>query len=158
MKQRVSFRLNLRAMFYIDSKWLKCRHQNGASLKGIACDCTGLITGIYADRGLVIPVETGYSAFWFTKKGCPELMLPYLEKYFERADEPEEGCCISYRFGRSSYAHLSLYLGEGLIIHCNADFGVEIIRREELLDRESGIWRLKCQYLEKITSQPEPNN
>lgn len=149
---------NLLAMFYIDSEWLKCRHQNGTSVKGIACDCTGLITGIYADMGLVIPVDTDYSAFWFTKKGCTELMLPYFEKYFDRVDEPEEGCCISYRFGRASYSHIALYLGDGKIIHCNADFGVEVINREELMDRESGIWRLKCQYLEKLKLLQEPNS
>ena len=132
-------------MYYIKSldEWLKCKHQNGASIKGAACDCTGLITGIYAEKGIIIPVNYSYTAFWFMKKGCQELMLPYLEKYFDRVQSLQEGDCISYRFGRAQYAHIALYLGEGKIIHCDATFGVEIINQEELIDRESGYWRLK---------------
>lgn len=132
-------------MYYIKSlnEWLKCKHQNGTNMRGVACDCTGLITGIYADKGIIIPVDFNYDAFWYMRKGCKELMLPYLEKHFERVSTLDEGDCITYRFGRAQYAHIAMYLGEGKIIHCNADFGVEIINKEELTDRESGYWRLK---------------
>lgn len=140
-------------MFSINYSWLACRYQNGTSLRGVACDCTGLILGLYADRGVRLPVNYNYSAYWYMKKNCNELMLPYLERFFDRVETLEEGDCISYKFGRSGYAHLALYLdkADNKIIHCSADFGVEIIRREQLQDRETGFWRLKWQYLEKLT-------
>lgn len=130
-------------MFYINSDWLKCKHQNGTSIRGVACDCTGLITGILKDNGIHIDVECNYNAYWYTKRGCKELMLPYLEKYFYRVDTLQAGDCISYRFGRAEHSHIAMYLGDGMLIHCNADFGVEIIHREELEHRESAFWRLK---------------
>lgn len=133
-------------MFYINSEWLKCKHQNGTSIRGVACDCTGLITGILADNGVKIDVDMNYSAFWYTRKGCAEIMLPYLEKYFEKVSKPKDGDLITYHFGRAKYAHISMCIGEGKIIHCNADFGVEIIHKEELEHRESGYWRLKDVY------------
>ena len=138
-------------MYYIEhlDEWLKCKHQNGTSVRGVACDCTGLVTGIYAEKGINITVNLNYGAFWYMKKGCEELLLPYLEKYCNKVDELQEGDCISYKFGRSKYAHLSIYLGDGKIIHCNADFGVEIINKGELADRETGFWRLKDGFIQK---------
>ena len=130
-------------MYYIDSDWLKCKHQNGTKLKGVACDCTSLIVGILADNGISIDVDYNYNAFWYTRKGCTELMLPYMEKYFDKVDTPIPGDCITYQFGRAKYSHISMYIGDGKIIHCNADFGVEVIHREELKNRESGFWRVK---------------
>lgn len=126
-------------------EWLGTSHQNGCSMRGVACDCTGLMTGIYKDLGIIdIPVTYNYGAFWYLKKGCNELVLPYLEEYFQRVDSLEPGDLISYRFGRAQYAHVAMYLGEGRIIHCNADFGTEIIHKIEIENRESGYWRLKC--------------
>lgn len=112
-------------------------------MRGVACDCTGLITGILEDNGIHIDVDNNYNAFWYTKKGCGELMLPYMEKYFNRVDSLQAGDCITYRFGRAKYSHIGMYLGDGKVIHCHADFGVEIINKEELETRESGYWRVK---------------
>lgn len=131
----------------IANSWVGTPHQNACSLRGTACDCTGLITGIYRDLGVAdIPVDYNYTAFWYTKKGCNELLLPYLEKYCVRVDTLEPGDIIAYRFGRSVCAHVSMYLGDDRIIHCNADFGTEIINILELKNRESGYWRLKCLF------------
>lgn len=112
-------------------------------MRGIACDCTGLIVGILHDNGVDLDVKYDYDAFWYLKKDHQEKMLPYLEKYFYRVETLKPGDLISYRFGRSNFAHISMYLENDKIIHCHADFGVEIVNRKELEDRETSFWRLK---------------
>lgn len=129
----------------VANTWVGTRHQNGCSLRGVACDCTGLLTGIYRDLGVIdIKVDYNYSAFWYLKKGCRELLLSYLEQYFYRVDVLQPGDVIGYRVGRSECAHVAMYLGHGRLIHCSADFGTEIINKPEMETRESGYWRLKC--------------
>ena len=126
-------------------------HINGAMIKGAGVDCCTLPVMIYKELGLQdIPIEFGYSADWFCKKECKELLLPYLEKHFYRVNELQPLDLVSYRWGRSEYAHLSMYLGNNLFIHAEADNGVEIVNKENPYfydakgnSRVSGMWRLK---------------
>lgn len=126
-------------------------HINGAQIKGAGCDCCTLPVMIYKELGLAdIPIKKGYPADWFCQKDCKEILLPYLEKYFYRVEEIKELDLVSYSWGRSSYAHISMYLGNGLYIHASADAGAEIVDENEPYfydakgrSRVTGIWRLK---------------
>ena len=126
-------------------------HINGANVKGAGLDCCTLITNIYKEMGWAdIPMEFGYSGDWYCQKDCKELVLAYLTKYCYEVDELQPGDVISYRWGHSNYAHLSMYIGNGCIIHCSADNGTCITDLDDplLLDakgrsRATGFWRLK---------------
>lgn len=121
-------------------------HINGGDIKGAGLDCCTLITHLIAEhKGVNIPVEFGYSGDWFCRKNCREILLPYLERHFERVAALEPGDVISYKWGRSQYAHLAMYLGNNLVIHCKAEEGVEItdINNPLFNDRTTGVWRLK---------------
>lgn len=134
------------ALSYVGTPYI-----NGANVKGAGLDCCTLITNIYQEMGWAdIPMEFGYSGDWYCQKNCKELVLAYLTKYCYEVDELQPGDVISYRWGRSNYAHLAMYIGNGCIIHCSADNGTCITDLDEpaLLDakgrsRATGYWRLK---------------
>ena len=140
--------MNLRE---IAKTYIGTPHRNGGDLKGVALDCCSLITHLYQEAGYgKIPITFGYSNNWFCKQHTEELMLPYLEKYFYRKEKAEIGDCITYRWGRAEYAHISMVIDDGIVIHCDADDGVEItdIDSPKFFDkngrsRVSGIWGMK---------------
>lgn len=91
-----------------------------------------------------------YSADWYCRRNCKEILLPYLEKYFDKVASLLPGDLVSYRWGYSSYAHLSIYLGNRKFAHCDADDGCCITGADEPKfwdalgrSRITGYWRLK---------------
>lgn len=138
-------RLNSLALEYIGTP-----HVNGGNIKGAGLDCSTLPANFFRELGYGdFEIMFGYSGDWYCKRDCEELLLPYLERYCERIDEPEPGDIISYRWGRAQYAHLAIYLGDKRILHCQARSGVEItdIDAPYLFDakgnsRVTGYWRV----------------
>lgn len=126
-------------------------HVNGGMVKGAGVDCCTLPVMIYRELGLAeIPVKVGYSADWFCRKDCEEILHGYLVKYFNSVAELRQGDLISYAWGRAKYAHLSMFLGNGRVLHCQADVGVEItdFNNPYFLygngkSRITGYWRLR---------------
>ena len=113
-------RLNSLALEYIGTP-----HVNGGNIKGAGLDCSTLPANFFRELGYGdFEIMFGYSGDWYCKRDCEELLLPYLERYCERIDEPEPGDIISYRWGRAQYAHLAIYLGDKRILHCQARSGV----------------------------------
>ena len=60
------------------------------------------------------------------------------------------GDVISYRWGRAEYAHLAVYLGDNVVVHCRAASGVEFVEADAPCfydsrgrSRISGFWRVK---------------
>lgn len=135
--------------------YLHTPHMNGTAMKGAGVDCCTLIMLILQEAGYgTIPITFGYSQDWFIKKDCEELILPYLIRYFDLIDDGsiKDGDILSYRWGRSEYAHLSMVIDaeRQLVIHCDADAGVEITEMSDTKfkdkanqSRLTGVWRLK---------------
>lgn len=126
--------------------YLGTPHINGGNIKGAGLDCCTLIAAMAKEtKDRDVHIEFGYSGDWFCKKECKEILLPYLEDYCYRVAELKPGDIISYKWGRAQYAHLSMYLGNGLVIHSRAEHGTEITERSNpiFFNRETGIWRLK---------------
>lgn len=126
-------------------------HINGGNVKGAGLDCCTLITHIYKEMGWAdVTMQFGYSCDWYCQKEHREYVLTYLLKYCDKVETLAEGDLISYRWGRSDFAHIAIYLGDNRIIHCDADEGVEItdVSDPKLVDakgnsRATGYWRLK---------------
>ena len=126
-------------------------HINGGNIKGAGMDCCTLPASIYHEvLGFNAEINFGYSGDWYLRKHCEEILLPYLEKYCEKVMTLEPGDTISFRFGHAFYAHLAVYLGDNVVIHCSADFGTEVtdLNNPVFYDgagrsRISGYWRLK---------------
>lgn len=135
----------------ISKTYVGTPHINGGNVKGAGLDCCTLVTNIYKDMGWIdVSIPFFYSGDWYCQKEHREYVLAYLKEYCKKVDALQEGDIISYRWGRSDFAHLAIYLGDGRIIHCAADAGVEItdINDPKLIDakgnsRATGYWRLK---------------
>lgn len=125
-------------------------HVNGGNIKGAGLDCSTLPAHFFQELGYGnFEIMFGYSGDWYCRKDCEEKLLPYLEKYCERVFTLEPGDIISYRWGRAQYAHLAIYLGDNMILHCKAMSGVEItdVNAPYFTDgkgrsRETGYWRV----------------
>lgn len=130
-------------------------HHNGGMVKGIGLDCCTFPVLLFKELGVAnIEVTTGYSADWFCSNVGGELLEPYLDQYFIRVENLLPGDVISYRWGRSQWAHIAVYLGEvndrEMVVHCSADDGVCFAERGSCCfidkkgeSRETGFWRLK---------------
>ena len=126
-------------------------HVNGGNIKGAGLDCCTLPAKIFQELGhKEFEIMFGYSGDWFCKKGCEELLLPYLEKYCDRIEQLMPGDVISYRWARAQYAHLAVYLGDNKVVHCMARTGLEItdiwnpyFYDSKGISRVTGYWRLK---------------
>lgn len=130
--------------------YLGTPHVNGGNIRGAGVDCCTLITGIYRDAGIIdIDFERDYPVDWFCRRDCKELILPHLERHFERVQDLKVGDVISFSWGRSKYAHLALYLGDNTVIHSVAGEGVELTDLENPYfyysrgTRATAVWRLK---------------
>lgn len=140
-------------LYEIALSYVGTPHHNGGNVKGAGLDCSTLMTNIHEEAtGIHTPVVFDYQSDWYCKRDHEELLLKYLEEYCYPIEESElrAGDMISYRWGRSDYAHVSMYLGKNKIIHCSADNGTELLYRDtELLQdrkgqqRETGYWRWK---------------
>lgn len=126
-------------------------HVNGGNIKGAGLDCCTLPANFLYEAGEAkIDIVFGYSYDWYCKRDCEEILLPYLEKYFERVSDLKEGDIISYRWGRANYAHLAINLGDNMLLHCRATHGVEISESNAPCfydamgrSRVTGYWRIK---------------
>lgn len=126
-------------------------HVNACDIKGVGLDCCTLPAKVLGETyGINFVINLNYPADWYCRRGCEEILLPYLRMYCDQIRELEEGAILSYEWARAKYAHLALYLGEGEVIHSNADTGVEITSVNSSCflhpsgkSRLTGIWRLK---------------
>lgn len=145
------------SLYEIALTYVGTPHINGGNVKGAGLDCCTLVTSIYKEwLGVDIPISFGYSSDWFCKQNCEEMVLPYLEKYFEPVHTLKEGDLISYKWGRSNCAHLSMYLESNTVIHSQVDIGTEITDLENPYffyangkTRATGIWRLKNEFIQR---------
>ena len=143
--------MDTKTLYELAKTYLDTPHVNGGDIKGAGLDCCTLVTNYYAELGhKKIEVIFGYSADWYCQRGCKEILLPYLGKHFEQVENLCPGDLISYRWGHSKYAHLAIYLGNMLVLHCDADDGTTItdIDAPKFYDalgksRITGYWRLK---------------
>jgi len=133
---------------YIGTPWV-----NGGNVKGAGLDCSTLPSNFFHDLGYgEFYLPHGYPGDWFCRKDCKELILDGLEQYCIRIDAPEPGDIISYRWGRSVCAHLSIYMGDNHVLHCSAIRGVEITDYDNPYfydakgnSRITGFWRVMKQ-------------
>lgn len=140
----------------ISKSFLGTPHINGAMVKGAGVDCCTLPILIYKELGLLnIEESMSYSCDWFCKKNCEEILLPYLNKYCNSVEDLQPADLVSFRWGRSNFAHLAMYIGDGKFIHSNANNGVEIVSADcpyffdkQGYTRITGYWRLKNEFSE----------
>ena len=96
--------------------WIGTPYQHQASLKGVGCDCIGLVRGVWrAVYGAEPCVLPAYSPDW-AEVGGADWLIAGLSAYFEPGDEARAGDVIAFRMKPGAVAkHVAiLSAGEGI--------------------------------------------
>ena len=105
-------------------QWIGTRWQHQASLKGVACDCVGLIRGVYRElTGINIEVPIDYPATWHLFKEEPWLYTE-CQKYLREIPLQEEkaGDVLVFKMRPRFVAHHCGFLTkEDTLIHAFAE-------------------------------------
>lgn len=125
--------------------WLRTPYHHHARIKGIGVDCAQILLAVYCDAlGLVKPLDVGvYSTQWHLHRS-EELYLQWLAHAgAEPVQAPAPGDICMFRFGRT-FSHSGIYVGDGLVVHAYAEWGVieSGIAEEPLASREVQHWTL----------------
>ena len=116
--------------------WLGTPYRHQASLKGVGCDCLGLLRGVWREVcGDEPPRIPHYRADWRDVRGAVDLMVLAEALLLPAGPEPEAGQIVLFRLHRSlPPKHCGILVAPGRFVHAQERFGVI----ETTLDR---TWR-----------------
>lgn len=109
--------------------WLGTPYRHQASVRGIGCDCLGLIRGIWRSRhGAEPEALPGYTADW-SEPGHDERLLEAAVRHLLPASAPAPGDVLVFRMRRGSVAkHMGIAAvspaGAPTFIHAYSGKGV----------------------------------
>lgn len=97
--------------------WLGTPFHWGASVRGVGCDCKGLIAGVARDLGRAEAASVeALACDYGTGRFTPERLRAGLARLFDPADEPEPGDVLLLKVAGKAQ-HLAIYAGNGRMIH-----------------------------------------
>ena len=106
--------------------WLGTPWRHQASVRGLGCDCAGLIRGVGNELGLMDCREGAPGTEEFAGYGRqpePRRMLRALDRFMvRRRGEPHPGDVLLMRFDRDPQ-HLAILTDEGTIVHALSTIG-----------------------------------
>lgn len=100
-------------------EWIGTPFHWGASVKGVGCDCRGLIAGVARECGRSEAGE--WEATWkgYGQKAPAAKLRDGLARLFDPVADMEPGDILLLRIGRTPQ-HLAIYAGDGRMIHTYA--------------------------------------
>jgi len=108
--------------------WIGTPYRHQASLKGVGCDCLGLIRGIWREIYGEEPEDPGpYTPDWAERSGIERLAEASLRHFGAPIAHGEQrpGDVLLFRFRPGTAAkHLGILAGEGRFIHAYEQAGV----------------------------------
>lgn len=126
--------------------WVGTPYKDGHSLKGIGCDCVGLLEGLWLSiKGGVPDEERRTARDWHIME--PNALSDVANRYLTKIDDPEPGALVVLSYGRSGAANHCGVLGENTLIHASNARAlgrgrvVEVPFSEPLKRRVFGYWR-----------------
>ena len=129
--------------------WLGTPHHDQASVKGVGCDCAGLVAGVARECGMVELGRDLIDAMHsYNPTKIDEALLKIgLGRHCDRIKAIEPGAVLLWKVGRPLKAqHLAIASDGGRMIHCWGKGPNKVIEvpigqgRMELLD---SIWRFR---------------
>lgn len=124
-------------------QWLGTPFKWEASVKGVGCDCRGLLTGIARDCGRAEANEIEALVVGYSRKIDEAELLAGLDRLFDRVSEMEPGDIIAFRI-RGKVQHLAICSEPGRMIHAYSGDPacvVEVPLRSFWQRRIAGVWR-----------------
>lgn len=117
-------------------QWIGCKWIHQACVRGVACDCVGLVRGVHEQlTGDAFVGDYDYPATWHLFKE-DEKLYQECRKYLDEIPVTKAGAGDILLFGfreRFPAHHLAILTGDGTIIHSYMDVGavVETAYNEE---------------------------
>ena len=103
--------------------WLGTKWQHQASLKNIACDCVGLIRGIYENlTGTKANITTNYPATWYLFKK-EEWLYKEAKQHLNEIDikNTKPGDVLVFGFYKHPASHVGILIDQTIFIHSYQD-------------------------------------
>lgn len=132
-------------MIKVARAWLGTPYIHQASLKGVGCDCLGLIRGVWREVEGTEPEKTpAYSSSW-AETGKQELLLNVANSHFKPVITSMRmpGDLIVFRIRPNAVAkHCGIMSGPGSFIHAyDGNIVVECRLTKFWVDRIAGVFR-----------------
>jgi NlpC/P60 family putative phage cell wall peptidase len=98
--------------------WAGTPYRHQGSLKGVGCDCLGLIRGVWRDLyGIEPETLRPYTMDW-AETAANDPLMDAAGRHFVRSDALEPGCLILFRWkAGTAVKHCGIYLGEDRFLH-----------------------------------------
>lgn len=121
--------------------WIGTPFEHQAHLKGVACDCAGMVGGV------AVALELVPSDFWerdfaphagYSRRPSNGSLTAILDRFMERTDDPQPGDVVLMRF-RKEPQHVGIlvpYVHGGLaLVHALHGMGVKEVVEHRLDDK-----------------------
>lgn len=121
--------------------WVGTKWQHQASLKGVACDCIGMVRGVYASLVSPVAVTVNYSQEWPVFKS-EEKLYNEIKKHLTEIplDDAKPGDVLLFGFGKGPAHHIGILSYDGFIIHTWLDIDKVVETRYD------DFWRDKTRF------------
>ena len=131
-------------------QWVGTPFAWGQSVKGVGCDCKGLVQGVARELGFK-EAESFYATFSSYRPNRPvpsDMLIEGMGKVFKRADQPRPGDVLLLKV-HGAPAHLAIVTGEDLAVHAHGAGLKEAVKETRLavLTRMfpvHSVWRWRC--------------
>lgn len=124
--------------------WIGTPFHHRGLVKGVGVDCGHFIIGVHSAVGLY-PKWTpdDYPPDWHLHRG-EEMFISYLERNYDRVDEPQPGDVVMFKFGRCA-SHGAIVVKWPKVVHSYIRTGVVYANAKEgeLRGRVHSFWRPK---------------
>ncbi len=111
--------------------WIRTPYHHSARVKGAGVDCAQILAAVYADVGIIDPVDTGpYPADWHMHRS-EERYLNFVLRYAHRVDKPLPGDVVLLRYGRT-YSHGGIITRSSPLTVVHAWMSHRIVVEEEI--------------------------
>ncbi len=127
--------------------WINTPYHNQASLKGVGCDCFGLITGVYKDiTGIEVKTKETYSSSWYKDHETKYKLKENLDQMGKQVLDLVSGDILIFAINEDHYVHCGIYAGN-TFIHCIDDRAINRVVEMRYSDRWKERHRATYRYL-----------
>jgi NlpC/P60 family putative phage cell wall peptidase len=103
--------------------WVRTPYRHRAAVRGVGCDCIGLLRGVWAEVIGAAPELPPYRADW--RDGAHSAELRGLAERWLVPAEIAPGAVLLFRIGAGmAPRHCGIFVGEGRFVHAQERLGV----------------------------------